>query len=52
MIAEIHAIQRRGRVDGDLTRPVLAGHRLKVPKGLTEPKWRTTLPVEGNLGAR
>jgi phosphoketolase len=22
VIAEIHAIQRRGRVDGDLTRPV------------------------------
>src|SRR2546423_5463132 len=47
VIAEIRAIQRRARVDGDLARPAWPVIVLRTPKGLTRPKVVDGLPVEG-----
>jgi xylulose-5-phosphate/fructose-6-phosphate phosphoketolase len=51
VIGEIHAIQRRARVDGDLTRPAWPVIVLKTPKGWTGPKVVDGLPVEGTWRA-
>ncbi len=54
VIAEIHAIQRRAREDGDLnpkTRPLWPAIVLKTPKGWTGPKVVDGLPVEGTWRA-
>jgi xylulose-5-phosphate/fructose-6-phosphate phosphoketolase len=54
VIAEIHAIQRRAREDGDLnpkTRPLWPAIVLKTPKGWTGPKEVDGLPVEGTWRA-
>ena len=50
-IAEIRAIQRRAREDGDLTRPAWPAIVLKTPKGWTGPKVVDGLPVEGTWRA-
>jgi len=50
-IAEIHAIQRRARVDGDLSRPAWPVIVLQTPKGWTGPKEVDGLPVEGTWRA-
>jgi phosphoketolase len=42
VIAEIRAIQRRARVDGDLSRPAWPVIVLKTPKGWTGPRQLTT----------
>ena len=51
VIGEIRAIQRRARVDGDLTRPAWPVIVLKTPKGWTGPKVVDGLPVEGTWRA-
>ncbi|HXJ25004.1 MAG TPA: phosphoketolase family protein, partial [Streptosporangiaceae bacterium] len=51
VIAEIHAIQHRARVDGDLTRPAWPVIVLRTPKGWTGPKVVDGLPVEGTWRA-
>ena len=51
VIGEIHAIQRRARVDGDLTRPAWPAIVLRTPKGWTGPKVVDGLPVEGTWRA-
>ena len=51
VIDEIRAIQRRARVDGDLTRPAWPAIVLKTPKGWTGPKVVDGLPVEGTWRA-
>jgi xylulose-5-phosphate/fructose-6-phosphate phosphoketolase len=50
-VSEIHAIQRRARVEGDLTRPAWPAIVLKTPKGWTGPKVVDGLPVEGTWRA-
>jgi xylulose-5-phosphate/fructose-6-phosphate phosphoketolase len=50
-VAEIHAIQRRARVDGDLSRPAWPAIVLKTPKGWTGPKEVDGLRVEGTWRA-
>jgi xylulose-5-phosphate/fructose-6-phosphate phosphoketolase len=50
-VAEIHAIQRRARVDGDLSRPTWPAIVLKTPKGWTGPKEVDGLRVEGTWRA-
>src|SRR5690349_8010804 len=51
VIAEIHAIQHRARVDGDLSRPAWPVIVLRTPKGWTGPKVVDGLPVEGTWRA-
>jgi xylulose-5-phosphate/fructose-6-phosphate phosphoketolase len=51
VIGEIHAIQRRAREDGDLSRPAWPVIVLKTPKGWTGPKFVDGLPVEGTWRA-
>jgi len=54
VIAEIRAIQRQARVDGDLTpqgRPAWPMIVLRTPKGWTGPKVVDGLPVEGTWRA-
>ena len=51
VIGEIHAIQRRARLDGDLSRPAWPAIVLKTPKGWTGPKVVDGLPVEGTWRA-
>jgi xylulose-5-phosphate/fructose-6-phosphate phosphoketolase len=51
VIGEIHAIQRRARENGDLTRPAWPVIVLKTPKGWTGPKMVDGLPVEGTWRA-
>ena len=51
VIAEIRAIQRRAREDGDLTRPAWPVIVLRTPKGWTGPKVVDGLPVEGTWRA-
>ena len=51
VIAEIRAIQRRARDDGDLTRPAWPVIVLRTPKGWTGPKVVDGLPVEGTWRA-
>jgi xylulose-5-phosphate/fructose-6-phosphate phosphoketolase len=51
VITEIHAIWRRAREDGDLTRPAWPAIVLKTPKGWTGPKTVDGLPVEGTWRA-
>jgi xylulose-5-phosphate/fructose-6-phosphate phosphoketolase len=51
VIGEIHAIQRRAREDGDLTRPSWPVIVLRTPKGWTGPKVVDGLPVEGTWRA-
>jgi len=51
VIGEIHAIQHRARVDGDLTRPAWPVIVLKTLKGWTGPKVVDGLPVEGTWRA-
>jgi xylulose-5-phosphate/fructose-6-phosphate phosphoketolase len=54
VIAEIHAIQRRAREDGDpnpKTRPLWPAIVFKTPKGWTGPKVVDGLPVEGTWRA-
>ncbi len=51
VIGEIHAIQRRAREDGDLTRPTWPMIVLKTPKGWTGPVEVDGLPVEGTWRA-
>ena len=51
VVSEIHAIQRRARVDGDLSRPAWPAIVLKTPKGWTGPKVVDGLPVEGTWRA-
>jgi xylulose-5-phosphate/fructose-6-phosphate phosphoketolase len=51
VIGEIHAIQRRARQDGDLTRPAWPVIVLRTPKGWTGPKVVDGLPVEGTWRA-
>jgi len=51
VIGQIHAIQRRAREDGDLTRPAWPAIVLKTPKGWTGPKVVDGLPVEGTWRA-
>jgi xylulose-5-phosphate/fructose-6-phosphate phosphoketolase len=51
VIAEIHAIQRRARSDGNLARPSWPVIVLKTPKGWTGPKYVDGLPVEGTWRA-
>jgi xylulose-5-phosphate/fructose-6-phosphate phosphoketolase len=51
VVGEIHAIQRRARVDGDLSRPAWPAIVLKTPKGWTGPKEVDGLPVEGTWRA-
>ncbi len=51
VITEIHAIQRRARVDGDTSRPAWPVIVLKTPKGWTGPKEVDGLPVEGTWRA-
>jgi xylulose-5-phosphate/fructose-6-phosphate phosphoketolase len=51
VIGEIHAIQRRAREDGDLSRPAWPVIILKTPKGWTGPKFVDGLPVEGTWRA-
>ena len=51
VIGEIHAIQHRARVDGDLSRPAWPVIILKTPKGWTGPKFVDGLPVEGTWRA-
>jgi xylulose-5-phosphate/fructose-6-phosphate phosphoketolase len=51
VVGEIHAIQRRARVDGDLSRPAWPAIVLKTPKGWTGPKVVDGLPVEGTWRA-
>ncbi|HEV2377197.1 MAG TPA: phosphoketolase family protein [Streptosporangiaceae bacterium] len=50
-VGEIHAIQRRAREDGDLTRPRWPMLVLATPKGWTGPKIVDGLPVEGTWRA-
>ncbi|MGH9265364.1 MAG: phosphoketolase family protein [Acidimicrobiales bacterium] len=47
VVADIHAIQRRARVDGDHTRPRWPMIVLRSPKGWTGPKEVDGVPVEG-----
>jgi xylulose-5-phosphate/fructose-6-phosphate phosphoketolase len=49
--AEIRAIQKRAREDGDTTRPVWPMIILKTPKGWTGPKVVDGKPVEGTWRA-
>jgi xylulose-5-phosphate/fructose-6-phosphate phosphoketolase len=51
VIAEIQAIWRRARVDGDPARPAWPVIVLKTPKGWTGPKMVDGLPVEGTWRA-
>jgi xylulose-5-phosphate/fructose-6-phosphate phosphoketolase len=51
VVAEIHDIQRRARVEGDLSRPAWPVIVLKTPKGWTGPKEVDGLPVEGTWRA-
>ena len=51
VVAEIRAIQRRAREDGDLTRPAWPCIVLRTPKGWTGPKVVDGLPVEGTWRA-
>jgi phosphoketolase len=51
VIEEIHAIQRRAREEGDLSRPAWPAIVLKTPKGWTGPKVVDGLPVEGTWRA-
>ena len=51
VVGEIHAIQRRARVDGDLSRPRWPMIVLRTPKGWTGPKVVDGLPVEGTWRA-
>jgi len=51
VIGEIHAIQRRARAGGDLSRPAWPVIILKTPKGWTGPKFVDGLPVEGTWRA-
>jgi xylulose-5-phosphate/fructose-6-phosphate phosphoketolase len=51
VVGEIHDIQRRARVDGDLSRPAWPVIVLKTPKGWTGPKEVDGLPVEGTWRA-
>jgi xylulose-5-phosphate/fructose-6-phosphate phosphoketolase len=48
---EIHAIQQRARVVGDVSRPAWPCIVLKTPKGWTGPKIVDGLPVEGTWRA-
>jgi xylulose-5-phosphate/fructose-6-phosphate phosphoketolase len=50
-VAQIHAIQRRAREDGDLSRPAWPAIVLRTPKGWTGPKVVDGLPVEGTWRA-
>jgi xylulose-5-phosphate/fructose-6-phosphate phosphoketolase len=50
-VAEIGAIQRRARDEGDLTRPRWPAIVLATPKGWTGPKMVDVLPVEGTWRA-
>src|SRR5262249_20276892 len=50
-VAEIRAIQRRARADGDLSRPAWPAIVLRTPKGWTGPKVVDGLPVEGTWRA-
>ena len=49
VIEEIHAIQRRARDEGDVTRPRWPMIILRTPKGWTGPKTVDGLPVEGTF---
>jgi xylulose-5-phosphate/fructose-6-phosphate phosphoketolase len=51
VIKEIHAIQRRARKEGAVTRPLWPAIVLKTPKGWTGPKVVDGLPVEGTWRA-
>ncbi|HZQ51007.1 MAG TPA: phosphoketolase family protein [Bryobacteraceae bacterium] len=51
MLAEIRAIQKRARADGDLSRPRWPLLILKTPKGWTGPKEVDGKPVEGTWRA-
>jgi len=51
VVGEIQAIQRRARVDGDLSRPTWPAIVLKTPKGWTGPREVDGLPVEGTWRA-
>jgi xylulose-5-phosphate/fructose-6-phosphate phosphoketolase len=51
VIAEIQAIQRRAREDGEVARPAWPAIILKTPKGWTGPKMVDGLPVEGTWRA-
>src|SRR5438445_2498135 len=51
VIAEIRAIQRRARQDGDLSRPAWPVIVLRTPKGWTGPKVVDGRPVEGTWRA-
>ncbi len=51
VIAEIHAIWHRARVEGDLARPAWPVIVLRTPKGWTGPKVVDGLPVEGTWRA-
>jgi xylulose-5-phosphate/fructose-6-phosphate phosphoketolase len=51
VVSEIHAIQRRARTGGDLSRPAWPMIVLKTPKGWTGPKFVDGLPVEGTWRA-
>src|ERR1035441_8674114 len=51
VVSEIHAIQRRARTGGDLSRPAWPMIVLKTPKGWTAPKVVDGLPVEGTWRA-
>jgi xylulose-5-phosphate/fructose-6-phosphate phosphoketolase len=51
VIKEIHAIQRRARQEGAVTRPLWPAIVFKTPKGWTGPKVVDGLPVEGTWRA-
>ena len=51
VVAEIHAIQRRAREQGDVARPAWPMIVLRTPKGWTGPKVVDGLPVEGTWRA-
>ncbi len=51
VVDEIHAIQRRARTLGDVSRPAWPCIVLKTPKGWTGPKVVDGLPVEGTWRA-
>jgi len=50
-VTQIHAIQRRAREDGDVSRPAWPAIVLRTPKGWTGPRVVDGLPVEGTWRA-
>jgi xylulose-5-phosphate/fructose-6-phosphate phosphoketolase len=49
VLAEIDAIQRRARVEGEVARPAWPMIVLRTPKGWTGPKYVDGLPAEGTF---